>query len=978
MLVGLLALCLSGVASPSHAGAAPVVSLAGTTRTFSPNGDSVGRYCTVKLRVRRTLYVHLAIYDLRWKPVRTFLKWRRITPGTRRYVWDGYYAGRPRPNGYYRVRALFRIGRRTYRALTTVLLDNLTPDVSITTSGTAQHFAGGGLTCKVPYRIEDNSASFRLGLAAYEASETAEPTGSVDPSATLVAYKTYTTTRKTGTLSWDGKGSAGAYLPTGLYKIRLLATDAAGNRGRSDYLPVTMFRPVDVTGTVTDALAQPVAGATVKVTGTTASAKTGSHGEFTVGNCPLGMRTFTATKTGLPTASSQVAVNYETTSVALSMKSDRGIRSASRTTGIRSAAPRAYTITLSGRFTYKGKEASDPTYPIANAKIVVYDHVYGPFGVYICHRPFETGSTDADGNFSISYQSDRWDEWNRPDVDVVAQVESSDGHAKVKSNILALYPQEFMPTGGYKDNDSSRTGLAFTDTGGRRAAWAMLDKVQKARDRWRELTGSTRPSIWIKYPCELDSAGKFSNFFDNIDIDEGYAWDNTILREYGHAILFSAYETADGNNNAYDAYLDWTHLHDFWSDANGKSYTYKDDGGYSTETDEVGAWTAFNEGWSRYSTAVLLDNDDGFECDVYYAGKDGNRIINSAARLLWDLTDEAGSRIKYSWTPLPGDPPSGVLPRFNALYGDGDDDRMSGSGSAPHGSTLAKLWSAVDDRWPANALELRTWLQADNTTSQLSRRGMDAIYYRMGIRSGIIENKPVVTTVTVTGGVVQPDGAYRGKVKLWCRATDTDAGANNEKDSDYLKIRFETQSETSSGAMTAWNYVGWTLQPAATPPPGQTGTNWYRVDYDTTTQSPVEVVPDEANEGYLLNGGRTGPIIPGRRERVWVRAIAFDDLAESNATTSNPFAVDNTPSLWDRAGRADDAGGLGQPNIDYIWWEDLGVMNADATYELRFKPSVIQTGTSTSLNDSTDRLAEEVLRLKREAISPGNLRFRRA
>ncbi len=934
ILICLLALCLHGASAPAPALAAPVVSLAGTTRTFSPNGDGVGRYCTVKLRVRRTLYVHLAIYDLRWRPVRTFLKWRRLGPGSRRYAWDGLYAGRPRPNGYYRVRALFRLGRRTYRVLTTVLLDNVPPQVSIAATGSTQHFAGGGLALKVPYRIEDRSASFRLGLLAYEASEAVEPTGTVDASATLVGYKVVTSTRKTGELLWDGKGLAGDYLPAGLYKIRLLATDAGGNRGRSDYLPATLFQPVDVGGTVTNAADQPVADATVRVAGTTAWAKTDSHGAFTVVNCPLGTRTFTASKTGLPTATEDVSVNYETTSVALAMKSAGGFRS---------AVPKAYTITLSGRFLYKGKEASDPTYPIANAKVVVYDHVYGPFGVYICHRPFESGSTDSEGNFSISYQSDRWDEWNRPDVDIVAQVESSDGHAKVKSNILALYPQEYMPTSGYKDNSSSRTGLTFTDTGGRRAAWDMLDKIQKARDRWRDLTGWTRPSLWIKYPCDLDAGGEFSNFFDSIDIDEGYGWENTILREYGHAILYSAYETADGDNNAYDAYLDSTHLHDFWSGENGKSYVYQDSTGYSSEKDEVGAWTAFNEGWSRYSTSVLLDHDDGFELDVCYEGKDGNRVINSVSRVMWDLTDDDDSKLNYAWTPLPGDPLPGVQSRFNALYGDGDDDRMSGWGSGPHGDTFAKLWYVVDRKWPANALELRTWLQATSTPSQLSRRGMDAIYYRMGIRSGITENKPVVTTVTVTG-VPQPDGAYRGRVKVWCRATDTDVGSNNEEDSDHLKVRFETKSETSRGAQTAWNHIGWTLQPTATPPPGQTGTNWYQVDYDTATRSPVEVVPDEANEGYLLNGGRTGPAIPDRRDRVWVRAIAFDDLAESNATTSNPFAVDNSPGAWDRCGRADDAGGYEQPNTDYISWEKNATY-PNATYELRFKPSQIAAGT---------------------------------
>jgi hypothetical protein len=272
------------------------------------------------------------------------------------------------------------------------------------------------------------------------------------------------------------------------------------------------------------------------------------------------------------------------------------------------------------------------------------------------------------------------------------------------------------------------------------------------------------------------------------------------------------------------------------------------------------------------------------------------------------------------------------------------------------------VWSVLHYDWPANLRELRDYLFARYPKERLARRGLEAVLYRMGIDpTAITETRPVVEAGSlVIRDADGADGPYSGAVQLWCRVSDPD-DQYGESDMATMKVRFEYRFQ-SVDALSAWVPIDCALTPAASPPPGHSGSGWFQVAWDTRAPSPVLLIPDaeiELNTGlpkvydYTPNTSRGAPMITAattlggsaKRDTNWVRAIAFDGLAESEPLESGAFAIDNSPSSFDQQGRAD-------ATADYIYWDDDHVPAGDIntitwkpfTYELFFTPSAAQAG----------------------------------
>lgn len=913
---------VSGLASPAPtpALAAPVVSLAGTSRAFSPNGDGRSDRLVIRLRLWRSARVTLAVYDPSGRRVRTLSSSRLLRAGRRTYYWDGRYAGTVRTDGYYKVQATAAVGGRRYTVRSYPYLDRAAPLVKSAGILAPTLFAGGGKAIKVPYRADDACRAFRLYLSVY------------DDDGRRVAFKTKPLGGRVGYVPWDGRDSRGAYLPPGPYKARVTAQDWAGNRGTGQHYHFSVFAPTTVWGTVRDAGGRPVRDAAVAVAGTTIRVRTNRYGRFYARNCPLGRRTVIVTKSGLPRTTVAVSVTYGTRSLAIIMGKSSSLASASK----RGAA--ADDITISGRFFYRNKQDTD-WLPMANVRLKLLDHV----DVWLTSwdREIKTGSTDANGAFSITYDSTSWDEGGRYDVKVAAYAEDKNSELAEVCKGLIYEPYK-VESSRRDDLDEDVTDLWVCAVGDNREAWHILDQVRSAHDYWMLKTGSHRPFISIYYPTSLDSNGSYVEHFDWINIDDEAGWSfNTPRHEYFHALQKSAYYVAP-SSNAYHAY---NNRHDAFY-YKGRWYTYQGDVDYADAgfEGETTGWNALREGWAEFGAAASLGNDRGFECDFAYPAKDDNRVINSVARVLWDLIDDDGSQLSYTWDATPGT----LGPRLTTPWGLGDDDPLVGGFPADRrGDMIEKLWETMLSKRPATASELRSGMRSRYGDDELDHRALDAVFYKLGVGSGVTENVPVVQDVAVTGNQ-QPDGSYRGLLTLWARVTDADTmgdadgPAGTTWDMNHMRVRFDVSGETTTGAPAfARTHLALPVARSATAPPGKSGTGWFRADWSTTASSTVRIHPYESVPGYEMftRSDRDKCVIKGRVARVFAHAVAFDHLAQGERA-STPFTVDNNPGAFGDAGYAEEK----PDRITWDWTENHSSITTNGTFELRFQPSTIAPG----------------------------------
>lgn len=876
VLLALLCLAFTALAAaglfapPGAQAAARQVSLTVTPAVFSPNGDGVEDVvrARVKLQIKARLFV--GVYGPDGKLVKTLQARRTSRAGTRAYTWTGIRSGDPCGNGAFTIVAKATVGKRTSTARRPVVLDTLAPEVATTDGTQLRLFAGGGSTVAVSYSC-DGGPGATVALKVCEPS-TGGGMGKVVAQTGAVAAVA------DGTLSWDGLATSGGVVDNGRYAVYVLATDAVGNSSTSHPVPVVAYGPRAVQGTVTNLTGGPVEGAEVTVAGTDIQVMTDSQGGFSIPACPMGFRVFSATRSGQPAGSVRARVNMDSGPVKIVL----GV-----TASCRERAPVRGTVTISGHLYYLN-ENSVAT-PMRGVRVVLQDDAT------TFYDDLATCTSGQDGSFSFSYDPDEdyWDFWGKADVRVVAYAE--DGASDVCAiydGYLSLDPYEFVATSQWEDNTSSHTGLTCIKSGDDRAAWYIQEKIKDAHDRWRALTGWSRPLIKVEYPVDLNAAGKYWPELDWIDIDEAYQWEGTTaVHEYGHAIMADAYQTSNGAS-IYEAYLSPSHLCDVWVPARGRWYRYQSDGSYSTLEGESDKWVAMNEGWARFFAAYMYGRDwsgtpGSFECDYSYSAKDDTKVIHSVSRALWDMADAASTPLAATWLDS-ADPPE--IARLSGLYGSGDDDRLSFASGTGSQGILTALWNVLYWDWPASIDELRSYLTP--RLDQSGRRAVDAILYRMDIgRGAVVENQPVVGQVVVTDSEQSTGATLHGTLHLWCQATDSDA-----QDAGFVKTRWEAQRQTPAGTVTSWQPLVWSNEPSTSPPTGHTGTGWYHSTYDTSGPSPVELIPNLTSYGFAAFGSRGLLQTEGRFDAVWVRAIAYDDLAEGTPVVHGPFAIDNGPT----------------------------------------------------------------------------------
>lgn len=945
---------------------------------FSPNGDKVRDRLVVKVRLKRAAKLTVGVYTPDGKQVAALQKQAKVRVGTRTYVWNGRKSGVPFANGRYEIRAKVVAGSKAVTIRRPVLIDTVAPAVTLTADLEPTLFSGSGKKATIPYQVGERGVRLRLLVFRFQKGK--GPAGKALTTAALGTAR-----KLTGSAAWNGRTRQGTYLRTGMYAIVLRATDRAGNSGTSADLPVSLFAPTTVRGKVVDMKGHPVGRARVIALPTGLECATAANGSFVLRNCPLGRTVLKAGKRGEGIGGIGASIDLKPHVWAIVLgRGPHGqiIRSTADRPhglqgppGLRVPGPRGFwddvgdawddawdetqswfddvTIRMSGSFAYADKDGHGST-PMANVKIVLRDVWFDLVGGEWT-RDIDEAETDAQGRFDFTYTIE-WDDIDTPDVRVCALAEDKWGtEARVET---PTFLGDVISCEGrlWNDNESNRLNTSYTDSdGAKRGAWRMIDAVRACR-----AAGFTRPQVLIVYPfsnpIKPNAAGGYK--IDKIQITEGCEWGLTLYHEYGHAWLRSAYaageDIAGVDCNYYDAYWDepnWVDTDEFWL-RDGTFIGEKSDGQYTGFETQEEPWTAFNEGWAEFFAGLMAGCDyagstgELFECDRTYTDKDDNKVIHSVSRILWDLYDSSSSQLLRTWdmTYAPG-------PRLPSYYGAGDDDRVDGLVGSINIFDQVK-W-ILDNRYPWDAWGLRTYLRERLAGNPAALRAIDAVYYRMGLTDGIMQNRPHVDAGTVlVDGTRNTDGSYRGTLRLWCRVTDPDS-PNGDWDLTHVKVRFEGRCGNAGQAMSSWQPMSWTLTRSATPPPGQSGDDWFRVDFDTLAQSPVVLIPDFAAGVFTDNRFRTANSVTAattggtmRLSRYQVRAIAFDDLQESEPVESAEFAVDNGSGDFGGYGAADSTG-------DYIYWDDAHVLKNDLntitwkpfTYEFRFNPTAIQIGT---------------------------------
>jgi hypothetical protein len=183
-------------------------------KLFSPDCDCDTNTASIAFRLRKADRVTLDVIDSHGTVVRELARRRPQGRATVAYVWDGRDgAGRVVPEGSYRPRVHLSRARRTIVMPNPIRVDVTPPRV---TSFTARPLVispdgdGRSDTATIRYRLSERAVA-ELYVGARRA---VRKLG----------------TRPKGTIRWNG-AVAGEPLPEGVYTLRLVARDVAGNLG---------------------------------------------------------------------------------------------------------------------------------------------------------------------------------------------------------------------------------------------------------------------------------------------------------------------------------------------------------------------------------------------------------------------------------------------------------------------------------------------------------------------------------------------------------------------------------------------------------------------------------------------------------------------------------------------------------------------------------------------------------------------------
>lgn len=667
-------------------------------------------------------------------------------------------------------------------------------------------FAGGGMSVAFEYELTPGTSG-APGSVATAHLEIAEKSGA-EEHGRVVARTEKVPAQARATLFWDGTDRGGKIVAENEYLAYVVTEDGAGHQAASKPVPVVVYRPIAVQGVVKDGTGRGVGGAQVKVAETDISVTTDDDGSFHLDSCPMGFRTFIASKAGAGSGSGRVKLNHSSGAVAVVLGTTEGddageVQLAS--TGLVTAAygHSDSSVTISGRLFYN--DDNGVARPMSGVRVVLQDDATAFWDdLYTC-------TSSETGHFSFTYDyDDVWDSWNEPDVRVVAYAEDQAADVcGVYDGYWSLDPYEFVATPTWNDNQSSRTGLACYKSGDDSVAWFIYDCARRAHDRWQGLTGHDRSYVWVDYPAETgDASGQFeiSLAYTCINIKEGDTeWDPaTTYHEYGHSVHY-ALSDIPPTCNAYAAYSHGGFT--FYEVSKGKWYTEKDNT-YGIDS-EGGAWSALKEGFAEFFAALMMDWDRGAIGGVTYernvdvglgtsSDKDDARIAHSVAKALWDLYDGTETPLCCDWEWTSASPPAKVpahsIARPVGPLGDTDDDMLSNSAAAPFGGTLAMLVDVLRHDFPADVHELYHALVDRYPASRLDHTGLQAVFYSQGIlKDHPVESAPQVSDTLI---VPAPDaGAYRGTVRVYVKVDDM----NGPRDLDRMGVRLEWGTAGTGG-----------------------------------------------------------------------------------------------------------------------------------------------------------------------------------
>ncbi|HEV7603558.1 MAG TPA: FlgD immunoglobulin-like domain containing protein [Candidatus Limnocylindrales bacterium] len=218
--------------------APPVVRGIDAGGPVSPNGDGRAEQATITARFTESADWTLRVQD----SAATVLFQRTGTGRTLLVPWDGRVAGSPVADGTYSV-SLVGVdpwGNTSATVTTSVRVDTAAPTlVALTPADTVTQW------------FSPNGDAVRDTVAV--AATNPEPGAIVAQALTAggALVRTWSVANGTGptTVAWDGRNTAGAYVPDGVYTLRIAAQDTAGNIGPA------LDRTVNVIGALRSVLA---------------------------------------------------------------------------------------------------------------------------------------------------------------------------------------------------------------------------------------------------------------------------------------------------------------------------------------------------------------------------------------------------------------------------------------------------------------------------------------------------------------------------------------------------------------------------------------------------------------------------------------------------------------------------------------------------------------------------------------------------
>lgn len=199
----------------------PIITRFHATQFFSPDGDGRRDIARISVRVRDPSDILIEVRQGE-ELVTTLVDRRRVAPGWLRVAWDGRDAeGRVVPDGTYALKLRAHSGRKQFNTSRRIVVDGRDPTI------TRLSVASLGL---LPSDRRSGPGECRLQVASNQ-----DGTLVVE----VLPERGTTVRRRVGPrptradvpVGWTWKGDAnGEPVPPGLYRLRAVVTDSAGNR----------------------------------------------------------------------------------------------------------------------------------------------------------------------------------------------------------------------------------------------------------------------------------------------------------------------------------------------------------------------------------------------------------------------------------------------------------------------------------------------------------------------------------------------------------------------------------------------------------------------------------------------------------------------------------------------------------------------------------------------------------------------------